>query len=234
MENNSNDDHTNKNILSDQSNIGTNSQVDNLHSIPNMNNTRIEDSKLNGYVMFCRDQMMKAREEGKKITLVDCANAWKNTDESTKAKYDIFAEEVNKEKEKIKDPCGTRPLEPYNYFLMDLNKRNIFTGLADAVESWKNLSEEEKSKYITQAEQDQQTYNSKRQERNNSISTAYSKPITTAFKFFIADQKEYPENLPQGGFFSWCNDKWKNSDESVKAKYQKIADDAAKEKNSNI
>jgi hypothetical protein len=199
MENNSNDIHTNKNILSDQSNIGTNSQVNNLHFIPIMNNTRIEYSKLSGYTMFCREQMIKAREEGK-ITLVDCANAWKNTDESTKANYDILAEEVNKEKEKIKDPCGTRPVGPYNYFLMDLNKRNIFTGLADAAESWKNLSEEdEKSKYITQAEQDQQAYNTK----NNNISTAYSKPIKSAFNFFVADQKDYP----QGGFFSWCYEK---------------------------
>jgi hypothetical protein len=175
-------------------------------------NNRIEYSKLSGYTMFCREQLMKAREEGKKLTLVDCANAWKNTDESTKANYDILAEEVNKEKEKINDRCETRLVGPYNYFLMDLNKRNIFTGLADAADSWKNLSEEEKSKYITQAEQDQQTYNSKRQERNNSISTAFSK-VKSAFNFFVADQKDYPENPPLGGFFSWCYDKWKNSDE---------------------
>jgi hypothetical protein len=187
--------------------------------------------------MVIRDQMTKAHEEGKKITLVDCANAWKNTDESTKVKHDILAKEANKEMEKIKDRYKTKTLGYYNYFLMDLNKRNIFTGLADAAESWKNLSEDEKAKYITQAEQDQQTqqsYNSKRQELNNSISAAYSKPTKSAFDFFVADQKDYPDNLSHNGFFNWCYEKWENSDESIKVKYKKIADETAEELNNNL
>jgi hypothetical protein len=222
MENNPNDNQTN--ILPNQSNKGTNSPFDNLRYIPN--NTSTKTLELSAYAIFCREQIAKAREEDKRISRADCANAWKNSDDSTKAKYYILAEE------KKKDRCEARP-GPYNYFLMDLNKRNIFTGLTDAAESWKKLSEDERSKYITQAEQDQQTYNTKRQELNNISSTGYGK-AKSAFNFFIADQKDYPENLPQGGFFNWCYDKWRNSDESVKAKYQKLADDAAKEQNSNI
>jgi hypothetical protein len=67
----------------------------------------------------------------------------------------MLPEEANKEKEKIEDSRETRPLGLYNYFLMDYNKGNKFTGLAYAAKSWENLPEDEKSKYITQAEQAQ-------------------------------------------------------------------------------
>jgi hypothetical protein len=222
MENNPNDNQTN--TVSNQPNRGTNSPFDSLHSIPN--NTSTNTLELNAYAIFYKELIAKAREEDKRITRADCANAWKNSDESTKIKYYILAEE------KKKDRCEARP-GPYNYFLMDLDKRNIFTGLADAAESWKNLSEDEKSKYITQAEQDQQAFNTKRQELNNIISTGYGK-AKSAFNFFVANQKDITDNLLQSGFVDWCYNKWRKSDESVIAKYNKIADDAAKEQNRNI
>jgi hypothetical protein len=60
----------------------------------------------------------------------------------------------------------------------------------------------------------------------------------SAFNFFVADQKDnYPKIEQQGGFLSQCWEKWKNSDETVKSKYQKMADDDAiitKEQNFNI
>jgi hypothetical protein len=80
---------------------------------------------------------------------------------------------------------------------MDLNKGNKFTGLAHAAKSWENLPVDEKSEYITQAEESQKAYSSKRQECNNSISTSY-RPAKSPFSFFVADQKYYPDNLPQG------------------------------------
>jgi hypothetical protein len=97
MENNSN---YNQNILSNQSNNEKNYPADNLHPIPIMQNTWTEGPQLSGYAMFCREQMIKAREEGKRITFVDCANAWKTSDESTKTNYNILAGEANKEKER--------------------------------------------------------------------------------------------------------------------------------------
>jgi hypothetical protein len=60
MKNNSNNKQNNQNIFSNQSKLGANSPVDNLHSIPIMNNTCTEGLKLNGY-QRSNDQSARGR-----------------------------------------------------------------------------------------------------------------------------------------------------------------------------
>jgi hypothetical protein len=200
---------------------------------------KAKTSQISAYALFCRDKMMKAREQNQRMTLKECAEAWKNTKQSIKEKYEAYANEVKEEREKNRDlyelAFGVKPkkpLGPYNFYLMELAKEGKFTGMKDSAKLWHNLSAEEKEKYQKVAKKAQLAYMVKKAEYNSSVRKSYSK-AKSAFNFFVADQKNYPDDLPQGGFFEWCYNKWKKADDDVKRKYQKMADSAAKDHSSN-
>jgi hypothetical protein len=94
-----------------------------------------------------------------------------------------------------------------------LYEKNKFIGFfADAAKSWKDLSEEERSKYINQTEQAQHAHEVKKDEDKNH-------KAKSAFYLFMADQKDnYPKNEPQDELLKWCYEKWQNSDALVKSK----------------
>jgi hypothetical protein len=196
-------------------------------------------SRISAYTLFCKDKMMKAREQNQRMTIVQCAEAWNNTKQSIKDKYEQYAQEEKEEREKNRNLYELafnvkpkRPLGPYNFYLMELAKEGKFTGMKDAAKTWHNLPAEEKEKYLKVAKKAQLAYAVKKQEYNSSVRKSYSR-AKSAFNFFVQDQKVYPKELPQGGFFQWCYNKWKKEDDSVKRKYQKMADEAAKEHNLN-
>jgi hypothetical protein len=191
-------------------------------------------AQLSGYTLFCKDRMMKARENNEKMRLQDCAEAWGKVKEATKEKYERYAQEVKEERQKNRDLYEVaygvkpkRPLGPYNFYLMELAKENKFSGFKDAGKSWRNMSAEDKEKYLKVAKKAQLAYQIKKAEYTSTVRKSYSK-AKSAFNFFVADQKNYPDDLPQGGFFNWCYDKWRKASDEIKKKYQKMADSAAK------
>jgi hypothetical protein len=196
---------------------------------------KAKSSQINAYALFCKDKMMKAREKNERMTLIDCAEAWKNIKPAIKEKYEAYAQEVKEEREKNRDLYELafnvkpkRPLGPFNFYLMELAKEGKFTGMKESAKVWHNLSIDEKEKYQKVAKKAQLAYMVKKAEYNSTVRKSYSKP-KSALNFFIADQKEYPNDLPQGGFFQWCYKKWMKADDTIKRKYQKMADEAAKE-----
>jgi hypothetical protein len=200
---------------------------------------KAKTSQINAYALFCKDKMMKAREKNEKMTLIQCAEAWKNVKPALKEKYEAYAQEVREEREKNRDLYELafnvkpkRPLGPYNFYLMELAKEGKFTGMKDAGKTWHAMPAEEKEKYLKVAKKAQLAYAVKKAEYTSSVRRSYSKP-KSAFNFFVADQKEYPADLPQGGFFQWCYKKWTKADDTLKRKYQKMADESAKEHSHN-
>jgi hypothetical protein len=192
-------------------------------------------AQISGYTLFCKDKMMKARENNEKITLMDCAEAWSKVKDPIREKYEKYAQEVREERQKNRDlyelAYGVkpkRPLGPYNFFLMELAKDNKYSGFKDAAKMWRNLPAEEKEKFLKVSKKAQLAYQIKKAEYTSTVRKSYSK-AKSAFNFFVADQKNYPDDLPQGGFFNWCYDKWRKASDEVKKKYQKMADQAAKE-----
>jgi hypothetical protein len=98
MENNINDKQINQNTYN-QINLSTNSQA--MESFPQTLDPMLSGmwaSITTAYALFLRDQKLKVREEGKRMTLLDCANAWKNSDERTKDRYNTLSEEEKKRK----------------------------------------------------------------------------------------------------------------------------------------
>jgi hypothetical protein len=170
MENNSNYKQVNKNSSYIQINLGLISPTAAklIQTInPIFNNAWIQTA--NGYTIFSKDVFIKAQEEGERMTLIDIATAWKNSDERTKDRYEALARE-NKERDKMRElnkAGNERSLGPYEYYLIDLYEKNKFMGFfADAAKSWKDLSEEERSKYINQAEQAQYAHEVKDEDKN--------------------------------------------------------------------
>jgi hypothetical protein len=196
-------------------------------------------ANVSGYTLFCRDKMVKARENNEKMTLPMCAEAWNKAKDTIKEKYDNYAEEIREERRKNRDlyemAYGVkpkRPLGPYNFYLMELSKEGKFTGFKDAAKSWRNTSDEDKEKYLRVAKKAQLAYQMKKQEYNSSVRKSYTR-TKSAFNFFVADQKDknYPDDLGQGGFFNWCYDKWMKTSDEIKKKYEKMAEQSAKASN---
>jgi hypothetical protein len=123
-------------------------------------------SRISGYTLFCKEKY----KQNQSMTLVECAEAWDNTEQSVKDKYEQYAQEMQEEKEKNRDLYELafnvkpkRPLGPYNFYLMELNKEGKFSGFKDAATSWHNLPPEEKEKYLKVAKKAQLAYAVKKQ-----------------------------------------------------------------------
>jgi hypothetical protein len=195
-----------------------------------------ESGTVSGYTLYCQDAMLKAREKGETMTLKDCAANWKNLKQSTKDKYDAYAEEVREEREKNRNLYEVafgikpkRPRGPYNFYLMDLAKQGKFTGFKGASKSWSNLPEDQKEKYQRTAKKAALAYMIKKAEYKSTVRKAYSKP-KSAFNLFVSDMSGKNTDMKDDDtFFNYCYNKWKKADENLKKKYQKKADELAAE-----
>ncbi len=190
-------------------------------------------TQISGYTLYCRDQFAKAREKNQSVTLKDCGAAWSNVKEATKDKYNELAEKEKEERLKHRDLYEVafgikpkRPLGAYNFFLMERAKQGKFNGstniFKEAGKIWKTLKKQDKERYQKIAKKAQLLYMIKKME----YLSANKKPkAKTALNFFMADMKDKVKDidLPKGGMFNYCYDKWKKMDVKAKSKYEKMA-----------
>jgi predicted RNase H-like HicB family nuclease len=202
----------------------------------------IKDSRtqqISGYTLFCKDQFKKANEKNEKIVLKDCAELWGKTKESTKEKYDKYASEIREERQKNRDiyeiAFGVkpkRPLNAFNFYLMQMAKDGKFSTMKECSKKWKALPDDEKEKYLKIAKKAQLAYTLKKKEYNATRRKTTTK-ARSAFNFFMQDMKgKIPEDAPEGTL-KYCYNKWKSLDDAGKKKFQKMADKDALENKKN-
>lgn len=196
---------------------------------------RSAKGRVSGYTLFVKDELMAARENNLRMTLIDCAEKWKKTKESIKEKYQQYADEVREERERMRDlyeiTFGIKPKRPigsYKFFMMEQAKEGKFDGknpFKEASKLWNKLSDEHKERYQKIAKKRQLAYIVKKSEYL-SIQRKSAGKASSAFNLFVADMKDKVEGeLPKGGMFEYCYERWNKATDEQKKKYQKLADE---------
>jgi hypothetical protein len=194
---------------------------------------KINPNRINGYNLFTRDRMAKAREKGVSKTISDCAKEWKNLDSEIKKLYNEYAKFVREERSDIlpKEIPKRKETElwgPFKYFVDEISSGKLkFDGhfLVEAREMWDSLSEEEKSKYEEIAAKEHHEYVAKmlefmlQKKRRN-------KGPNTAFNLFTIDiEKAYADKEYRDlELFDFAFLKWNELDDEIKDIYEKSAE----------
>jgi hypothetical protein len=196
---------------------------------------RSAKGRVSGYTLFVKDELMAARENNQRMTLIDCAEKWKKTKESIKEKYQQYADEVREDRERMRDlyeiTFGIKPRRPigsYKFFMMEQAKEGKFDGknpFKEASKLWNKLSDDHKERYQKIAKKRQLAYIVKKAEYL-SVQRKSAGKASSAFNLFVADMKDKVEgDLPKGGMFEYCYEKWNKTSEEQKKKYQQLADE---------
>lgn len=195
----------------------------------------LKDAKkaLNGYNIFLRDKMAKARAKNKALNFEEVGEIWKNTSEATKDRYQAYAESVKEERAKQRDIYDIvfglkprRPLGAYKFFMMEKAKEGAFEGknpMSEAAKLWGKLNLDEKEKYLRLAKKEQLAYMLKKMEFNAKKNKHDLRPLS-AFNLFVSDMQGKVEN-PEEGMFRYCYNKWIKADPATKKKYAKMAEE---------
>jgi hypothetical protein len=194
---------------------------------------KAKTSQISAYTLYCRDKFRKAKDKGDKLTLKDIAEDWNKVKDSVKEKYEKYAEEEREKRVKNRDlyemVFHIKPKVPrssFGFYLMELSKNKAFTTMTEASDGFQMLELEEKERFEKIAKKAKLSYTIKQADYINTFRKKTNIRSKTAFNIFVkeeSEKKEYPSNLPKGGYFSWCHQKWKTTDDATKLKYQEIA-----------
>jgi hypothetical protein len=152
-----------------------------------------------------------------------------------KKSYEKYAQEINEEKEKLKDIYdivhGIKPKKPtgaFRIFLQEKAKNNEIKSLQEGHEMWKKLSEEQKEEYLNKSHRCTLAYRYKKMIYNKKIKKMLPKKPTGPFQQFLKEKKgQKPANGE--GYFTYWKTVFDGLSDSQKKKYVEKAQ-KAKEK----
>ena len=153
--------------------------------------------KVNPIALFIQKKIEEAKEKHKDPpSLKEIAPAWKRLPKNEKKTYEKYAQELNEEKEKLKDIYeivhGVKPKQPagaFRIFLQEKAKNNEIKSLSDGHNLWKNLSEDEKEEYLTKSHRCQLAYKYKKMIYNKKIKKLVPKKPKGALYQFLKEKK---------------------------------------------
>ena len=193
-------------------------------------------SKVNPIALFIQRKIQEAKDQHKEPpTLKEIAPAWKKLSKAEKKSYEKYAQEINEEKEKLKDIYdivhGIKPKKPtgaFRIFLQEKAKNNEIKSLQEGHEMWKKLSEEQKEEYLNKSHRCTLAYRYKKMIYNKKIKKMLPKKPTGPFQQFLKEKKgQKPANGE--GYFSYWKTVFDGLSDSQKKKYVEKAQ-KAKEK----
>jgi len=197
---------------------------------------------VSAYALWVKDEIASAKEKGHQLSIAGCAEKWKKVKEETKDKYAEYAKELKEEKEKQRDLYEVtfgvkprRPLGPYNYYLQEMAKMKKHQGpnfMKDCSKAWKKMSEDDKEKYERVAKRGRLVHMVKMMEWNNTKKSSAVKRAPSAYNLYVADMTEKltDKDLNNKTAFEYVSTKWAKETDAVKKKYQKMSDQAKKDK----
>ena len=115
--------------------------------------------KISPIALFIQKKIQEAKEKHKEPpSLKEISPAWKKLSKNEKKSFEKYAQEINEEKEKLRDIYdivhGIKPKKPagaFRIFLQEKAKNNEIKTIQDGHELWKKLSEEQKEEYLTKS-----------------------------------------------------------------------------------
>lgn len=192
-------------------------------------------NRINGYNLFTKDRMAKAREQLNSKNISECAKEWKNLDSEIKKLYNEYAKFIREERSEIILTPIEIPMRkeivlwgPFKYFVHDISSGNLKLDgqfLVNAREMWDYLTEEERSKYKQLAAKEHHEYVTKMLQFMLQKKRQYKGP-NSAFNLFTIDiEKAYSDKEYRDmELFDFVFQNWNELDEEIKNIYEKCAE----------
>ena len=160
--------------------------------------------KVNALSIFVQKTIEIAKEKQMEIPkLAELADAWKQLSSSEKAKYVIYAEDINKERERLRNIWelikGVKPKRPagaFRIFLQEKAKQKALKSLADGKNMWDKLSQDEKERYLKKAHTCKVAYKYKKMIYEKKIKKILPKRPANAYALFLKEKKG--QKIPKG------------------------------------
>ena len=153
--------------------------------------------KITPIALFIQKKIQEAKEKHKEPpALKEIAPAWKKLPKNEKKSFEKYAQELNEEKEKLKDIYdivhGVKPKKPagaFRIFLQEKAKNNEIKTLKEGQELWKKLSEDQKEEYLTKSHKCLLAYRYKKMIYNKKIKKMLPKKPKGPFQAFLKEKK---------------------------------------------
>ena len=153
--------------------------------------------KINPIALFIQKKIQEAKEKHKEPpALKEIAPAWKKLSKTEKKSFEKYAQELNEEKEKLRDIYdivhGVKPKKPagaFRIFLQEKAKNNEIKTLKEGQELWKKLSEDQKEEYLTKSHKCLLAYRYKKMIYNKKIKKMLPKKPKGPFQQFLKEKK---------------------------------------------
>lgn len=157
-----------------------------------------KDPKDKSNISFHPEKIEEAKEKHKEPpALKEIAPAWKKLSKNEKKSYEKYAQEINEEKEQLKDIYdivhGIKPKKPagaYRIFLQEKAKNNEIKSIKEGHEMWKKLTEDQKEEYLTKSHKCLLAYRYKKMIYNKKIKKMLPKKPIGPFQQFLKEKKD--------------------------------------------
>ena len=196
--------------------------------------------KINPIALFIQKKIQEAKEKHKEPpSLKEIAPAWKKLSKNEKKSFEKYAQEMNEEKEKLKDIYdivhGLKPKKPagaFRIFLQEKAKNNEIKSLKEGQELWKKLTEDQKEEYLTKSHKCLLAYRYKKMIYNKKIKKMLPKKPTGPFQQFLKEKKGQKPANGESWFSFWKKvfdglsaaqkKKYEEKAEKAKERYEKL------------
>ena len=164
--------------------------------------------------------------------LKDIAPGWKSLSKAEKTKYEQYADEINEEKQQMRDVFELthgikpkRPLGAYKIFLQEKAKNDELKSLKQGRDLWDKLSSDEKDAYLVKAHKYRIAYIYKKMIYKKRIKKLMPKRPGGALQQFLKEKKgQKPANGES--FLKYFREVYDNLPASQKKKYELKAENA--------
>ena len=189
--------------------------------------------KINPIALFIQKKIQEAKDKHKEPpALKEIAPAWKKLSKNEKKSFEKYAQELNEEKEKLRDIYdivhGIKPKKPagaFRIFLQEKAKNNEIKSLKDGQEMWKKLSEDQKEEYLTKSHRCLLAYRYKKMIYNKKIKKILPKKPKGPLQQFLKEKKgQKPANGES--FLQYWKTVFDGLSEAQKKKYVEKAEKA--------
>ena len=192
--------------------------------------TRAKNVKnVNSLSVFIQRTIYEAKENNKNPPkLQDIIAGWKALSKIEKVKYEKYAEEINEEKQQMKDifelTHGIKPKKPigaFRIFLQEKAKNGELKSLKDGRELWEKLTQEQKDEFLAKAHKCHIAYIYKKMIYKQQIKKIMPKKPGTAFSQFLKEKKG--QKYDGKNFLVYFRKVYSTLTQEEKAKYEEKA-----------
>ena len=189
--------------------------------------------KINPIALFIQKKIQEAKDKHKEPpALKEIAPAWKKLSKNEKKSFEKYAQEMNEEKEKLRDIYdivhGIKPKKPtgaFRIFLQEKAKNNEIKSLKEGQEMWKKLSEDQKEEYLTKSHKCLLAYRYKKMIYNKKIKKMLPKRPKGPLQQFLKEKKGQKPANGESWFLYWKK-VFEGLSEPQKKKYAEKAEKA--------